>query len=96
MTADTMLHMVHGIFPVISYIYTASTLYRKGNSQHLILLGRNESSAYRCAVNTDTVKHTHTCTDTCTHTHTHTQTHTHTHTHTEHIIVIMNVIKNFN
>ena len=41
----------------------------RGLSQHLILLGKNESSAYNCTMNTDTGKHTHTCTDTCAHTH---------------------------
>ena len=34
----------------------------RGLSQDLVLLGRNESSAYNCAMNTDTCAHTHTCT----------------------------------
>ena len=38
----------------------------RGLSQHLVLLGRNESSAYNCAMNTDTGKHTHTHTHTST------------------------------
>ena len=46
----------------------------RGLSQHLILLGRNESSAYNCC-NEHRHRKTHT------HMHRHMCTHTHTHTH---------------